>query len=135
MNPVTTEGTPSSITAPAAAAAGPPSPAKTFPVVASRANPPERRRVINIAKYFRILNLVNNCHTASPPTTGKLTEKKKKLIFHSNLLVAGITLSTEEKHSVYYYEIKGQTNSPPGQLFLQVANTGLVPYPLACQHS
>ena len=44
MNPVTTEGTPSSITAPAAAAAGPPSPAKTFPVVASRANPPERRR-------------------------------------------------------------------------------------------
>ena len=83
MNPVTTEGTPSSITAPAAAAAGPPSPAKTFPVVASRANPPEGRRVIylsiNIAKYFRILNLVNNCQTASPPTTGKLTEKKKTI--------------------------------------------------------
>ena len=33
MNPVTTEGTPSSITAPAAAAAGPPSPAKTQSVL------------------------------------------------------------------------------------------------------
>ena len=38
---------------------------------------------------------------------------------------------TEEKHSVYYYEIKGQTNSPPGQLFLQVANTGRAPLTLA----
>ena len=80
MNPVTTEGTPSSITAPAAAAAGPPSPAKTFPVVASRANPPERRREEsdNYSKIFmtKLMNLVNNCHTASPPTTGKLTGNK-----------------------------------------------------------
>ena len=62
MNPVTTEGTPSSITAPAAAAAGPPSPAKTFPVVASRANP--------------------------PPTTGKLTENK--IVIISQLFVGKI---------------------------------------------
>ena len=46
IKPVATEGTPVSVTAPAAAAAGPPSPAKTSPVVASRANPPERRREI-----------------------------------------------------------------------------------------
>ena len=80
MNPVTTEGTPSSITAPTAPAAGPPSPAKTFPVVASRANPPERSREEsdNYSEIFRIKinNLVNNCHTASPPTTGKLTENE-----------------------------------------------------------
>ena len=44
MNPVTTEATPVSVTAPAVAAAGPPSPAKTFPVAANRANPPESRR-------------------------------------------------------------------------------------------
>ena len=44
MNPVITEGTPVSVTAPTVAAAGPPSPAKTFPVVASRANPPVSRR-------------------------------------------------------------------------------------------
>ena len=51
MNPVTTEGTPSSITAPAAAAAGPPSPAKIFPVVASRANPPERTIIVKYSEY------------------------------------------------------------------------------------
>ena len=34
------------------------------------------RRVTIIVKYFRILNLENNCHTASPDTTGKLTENK-----------------------------------------------------------
>ena len=44
IKPVTTPGTPVSVTAPTAAAVGPPSPAKTDPVLASRANPPERRR-------------------------------------------------------------------------------------------
>ena len=74
MNPVTTEGTPSSITAPAAAAAGPPSPAKTSPVVANRANP--------------------------PPTTGKLTENK--IVIISQLFVGGwkFIFSNEEKHAV-----------------------------------
>ena len=72
MNPVTTEGTPVSVTAPAAAAAGPPSPAKTFPVVASRANPPERRRVTIVVKYFRILNLFNNCHTTPTSDNRKI---------------------------------------------------------------
>ena len=79
MNPVTTDATPVSVTAPAVAAAGPPSPAKTFPVVASRANPPERRREEsdNNDELFRSIYLVNNCQTALPPTTGKFTENKK----------------------------------------------------------
>ena len=55
IKPVTTPGTPVSVTAPTAPAAGPPSPAKTDPVLASRANP--------------------------PPTIGKLTEKKIVSLF------------------------------------------------------
>ena len=71
MNPVTTEGSPVSVTAPAAAAAGPPSPAKTFPVVASRANP--------------------------PPTTGKLTENEK-LLFYNYLLMVGNIFSQMKRN-------------------------------------
>jgi len=44
ISPVTSPGRCNGVTAPTAAAAGPPSPAKTGPVVASRAKPPERRR-------------------------------------------------------------------------------------------
>ena len=60
-----------------------------------------------IVKYFRILNLENNCHTASPDTTGKLTENK--------------TISCRN------YISSTEVNSPPGQLFLQVANIRLEP--------
>ena len=44
IRPVTTPGTPVRVTAPTAAAAGPPRPARVAPVPASRAKPPERRR-------------------------------------------------------------------------------------------
>ena len=40
INPVTTPGTPVSVTAPTAPAAGPPRPAKVAPVVARREKPP-----------------------------------------------------------------------------------------------
>ena len=80
IRPVTSPGRCNGVTAPTTAAVGPPSPAKLAPVLASRANPPERRREEsgNYSEIFRnkIINLVNNCHTASPPTTGKLTEIK-----------------------------------------------------------
>ena len=65
MNPVTTEGTPVRVTAPAAAAAGPPSPAKTFPVVARRANPPESRRKLKrseLLKYQGFHKITNTIH-------------------------------------------------------------------------
>ena len=55
-------------------------PAAPVAVVASRAKPPERRREEsdNYSEIFRIkiIDLVINCHTASPATTGKLTEIK-----------------------------------------------------------
>ena len=51
-----------------------------------------------IVKYFRILKLENNSHTASPDTTGKLTENKI-ITFHS-VLVAGIT--TQLKVSIQF---------------------------------
>ena len=55
-------------------------PAAAVAVVASRAKPPERRREEsdNYSEIFRIkiIDLVINCHTASPATTGKLTEIK-----------------------------------------------------------
>ena len=82
-----------------AVVAGPP---RAVAVVASRAKPPERSSVTIIVKYseFRINYLENNCHTASPPTTGKLTENKINIISH--LFVGGenYVFSNEEKHSV-----------------------------------
>ena len=44
IRPVTSPGRCNGVTAPTTAAVGPPSPAKLAPVLASRANPPERRR-------------------------------------------------------------------------------------------
>ena len=46
-------------------------------VVASRAKPPERRREES-DNFNEILVkfLANNCHTASPDTTGKFTENR-----------------------------------------------------------
>ena len=43
-------------------------------VVASRAKPPERREESDNLSEILVKFLVNNCHTASPDTTGKLTE-------------------------------------------------------------
>ena len=79
-----------------AVAAGP---ARAADVVTSRAKPPERRREEsdNYSEIFRnkIINLVNNCHTASPPTTGKLTENRIINISHY-FLVVGIIFSFNE---------------------------------------
>ena len=46
-----------------------------------------------IVKYFRILDLENNCHTASPDTTGKLTENIIINISQQFVLVAGNIVS------------------------------------------
>ena len=77
-------------------------PAAAVAVVASRANPPERRREEsdNYSGIFRIKIIkVNYCHTASPATTGKLTENETIII--TKLFVGGrkYIFSNEKKHS------------------------------------
>ena len=79
-------------------------PAAPVAVVASRAKPPERRREEsdNYSEIFRIkiINFEKNCHTASPATTGKLTENETIII--TKLFVGGgkYIFVNEEKHSV-----------------------------------
>ena len=46
-----------------------------------------------IVKYFRILNLENNCHTASPDTIGKLTENK--IINHLSIFLLMFVIYTK----------------------------------------
>ena len=81
IKPVTTPGTPVSVTAPTAPAAGPPSPAKTDPVPANKATPPEWRREetkkILMARIKIKRKVQQFSSSALPVTIGKLTENKK----------------------------------------------------------